>query len=105
MSITRFTTPVQGLLVKGHDITAKDVYVSIEQGTTELTLTGVRLSMTLTADGDTEIDYTLTQEEAGRFNVKSPASIQVNWMDGGLRYATGMVKVRVFENLLDEVIS
>lgn len=104
MPITRFTTPPITVLVKGQDITTYDVYLTLKQLDTEITLSGASLSMTAT-DDDTEITFSLTQEQAGQFSPKLPASIQVNWMDGGLRYATEMVKVRVFENLLDEVIS
>ena len=46
MAITRFTTPPISLLVKGVDITAADVYVTIEQGGVEINLTGADLTMT-----------------------------------------------------------
>lgn len=104
MAITRYTTPPIGLLVKGFDITQKDVYVTVEQCNTQVTLSGSQLTMTTTEDGDTEITFALTQEQAGSFSVKAPAEIQVNWMDGGTRKATEIAKVRVFNNLLDEVI-
>lgn len=104
MAITRFTTPPMGLLVKGVDITGKDVYVTIEQGTTELTISGASLSMTAT-DAGTEIVFSLTQEQAGSLKARDRALVQVNWMDGGSRFATVIVHVSVLENLLDEVIS
>lgn len=104
MAITRYTTPPIGLLVKGFDITQKDVYVTVEQCDVQITLTGEQLTMTATETGDTQITFALSQEEAGSLSIKAPAEIQVNWMDDGTRKATQIAKVRVFENLLDEVI-
>lgn len=104
MAITRYTTPPIGLLVKGFDITQKDVYVTVEQGDVEITLTGAQLTMIATEAGDTQITFALSQEEAGSLNIKAPAELQVNWMDDGTRKATQIAKVRVFDNLLDEVI-
>lgn len=103
MAIIRFTTPEIKLLVKKVDISDKDVYVTISQGTTGLTLSGADLTMTAT-DGGTLIELTLTQAQAGTLNINGPASIQVNWMDGDVRYATAIAKDRVLVNLLDEVI-
>lgn len=103
MAIIRFTTPEISLLVKKVDITQKDVYVTISQGTSDLTLTGSDLTLTA-MEGGTLVECTLTQEQAGELNINGPAQIQVNWMDGGKRRATAIAKDRVLENLLDEVI-
>ena len=105
MAITRFTTPPIGLLVKGVDITdAETVYVTIEQGSNEINVPKTSLTMT-SADSDTQITFSLTQQEAGSLNATAPSFVQVNWIKGGVRYATAIKKVKVFENLYDEVIS
>lgn len=104
MSITRYTTPPIALLVKGQDITSATVYVTLRQGATELTLSGN--SLTVAASGsDTSVTFALTQAQAGQFNPSTLAEIQVNWLKSGVRYATEIVKTKVFDNLLDEVIS
>lgn len=104
MAITRFTTPPISLLVKGVDITAADVYVTIEQGEVEINLTGADLTMTA-VESDTQITFSLTQQQAGSLNASAASYIQVNWIASGVRYATMIAKVKVFDNLYDEVIS
>ena len=104
MAITRFTTPPISLLVKGVDITAADVYVTIKQGTTEINLTDTDLTLTASGD-DTQVEFSLTQAQAGSLDFGSYAGIQVNWIDSGVRYATEIANVKIYENLYDEVIS
>lgn len=104
MAITRFTTPPISLLVKGVDITAADVYVTIKQYDREVNLTDTALTMTTSGD-DTQITFSLTQAQAGALDIKAYASVQVNWIDAGVRYATEIANVKVLENLYDEVIS
>lgn len=104
MAITRFTTPPISLLVKGVDITAADVYVTIKQNGTEINLDDSALTMSV-SDDDTQITFSLTQEQAGSLDVQGYAGVQVNWITGGVRYATEIVKVKIYENLYDEVIS
>lgn len=102
MAITRFTTPPISLLVKGEDITAADVYVTIKQGNTEINLTDTALTMSY--DTDTTVTFALTQAQAGSLNINAFAEIQVNWITGGVRYATEIAKVKIYDNLYDEVI-
>ena len=103
MAITRFTTPPISLLVKGVDITAADVFVTIKQYGVEINLSGD--DITLTASGsDTQITFSLSQEQAGSLTASGYADFQVNWIAGGIRYATEIVSGRVYENLYDEVI-
>ena len=104
MSITRFTTPPITLKVVGVDITAATVYVTIKQGTTELNLSGAALTLTKVSS-DTNITFSLTQAQSGGLNFSAYAEVQVNWIAGGVRYATEIAKLRVLENLYDEVIS
>ena len=101
-SITRYTTPPIQLLVKDTDITSADVYVTLRQGDTVLTLSGNSLTVAASGD-DTSVIFQLTQEQAGQFK-KANAEVQVNWLSGGIRYATGIQKVAIFDNLLEEVI-
>lgn len=104
MAITRFTTPPISLLVRGVDITAADVYVTVEQGDVELNFTGADLDMSA-SNGDTLITFSLTQQQAGSLNASAQSFVQVNWIASGVRYATVIAKVKVFDNLYDEVIS
>ena len=106
--ITRFTTPPISLLVKGADITSADVYVTIKQNNTEINLTDTRLTMSY-ANSDTTITFALTQTESGKLNllacdVNAYCEIQVNWIASGVRYATEIAKVKIYDNLYDEVI-
>lgn len=116
MSITRYTTPPISLLVKGEDITsATEIHVTIKQGMNEIDLTGNDITAAVSGD-DTQITFSLTQQQSGSLGIAAGirgyanfanayADVQVNWIAGGVRYATEIVRVKVYDNLLDEVIS
>jgi hypothetical protein len=103
-----YTTPVIKLMVEGIDLTGYDVYVTLEQGQKELTKSGTDLiiqAVTVGQNTDTEIDFSLTQEESGSFDFNRTVSIQVNWISSGVRSATDIKTIPVMRNLLDEVIA
>ena len=104
MSITRYTTPPITFIVEGVDITgATTVYATIRQGRTKISKTGNELTLTKVSS-DTQVIFSLSQIEAGQFK-KGQAKVQVNWITGGIRYATEDIIVIINENILDEVIS
>ena len=103
-----YTTPTISLTVEGVDLSGMDVYVSLEQGKTELTKTGTDLIIEpIVGEGttDTSITLTLTQEESAAFDFGKSVSVQVNFIDSsGVRDATEIKTIPVMRNLLDEVI-
>lgn len=103
-----YTTPTIALTVEGVDITSCDVYVSLEQGSTELTKKGTELTLATETVGhntNTNISFTLTQKESGSFNYNRPVSLQVNWINSsGVRSATEIKGIPVMKNLLAEVV-
>lgn len=104
----RYTTPILPLEVEGIDLTNnEDVYVTLEQGSVELTKSGSDL--TIEYDPQTEIStitFTLTQEETSAFNISKSVAIQVNFINSsGVRDATNIATVPVLRNLLDKVIN
>lgn len=104
-----FTTPTIHLIVEAVDLTGQDIYVTLEQGKTELTKSGTDLIIDTDTHGqvtDTIIIFTLTQEESAMFNYNKRALVQVNFINSiGVRDATEIKSVNVMRNLLDEVIS
>lgn len=99
-----YTTPTISLTVEDIDLTGKDVYVTLEQGSHQLTKKGNELAISV-EDTDTNITLTLTQEESGMFDYSRNVAIQVNWISSnGVRSATDIKKIDVMRNLLDEVI-
>lgn len=104
-----YTTPTITLTVEGVDISANDIYVSLEQGHIELTKSGSDLIVTTDTHGqvtDTVITFTLTQEESATFNFGKSVSVQVNYISAqGVRDATEIKTIGVMRNLLDEVIA
>ena len=103
-----YTTPTISLTVEGVDISSDDVYVTLEQGSKEMTKSGSDLNITTDTHGqvtDTNITFVLTQEESASFRFNAPVSVQVNWISSqGVRAATEIKSVPVMRNLLDEVI-
>ena len=96
----RYTTPTLPLTVRGADLTACDVWVTITQGAYRL-----ERKVECSYDGtDTTIELTLTQEETGALK-RGKSKVQVNWIDAqGRRDATRIREVDVAENLQDRVV-
>lgn len=101
-----YTTPTITLEVEGVDLTQnQDVYVTMLQGNTELQKTGEDLDISYAQEKST-IVLSLTQEESADFQPSRTVQVQVNWItDEGERGATNIATIKVFRNLLDEVIS
>ena len=103
-----YTTPTISLTVEGVDLSGMDVYVSLEQGSKELTKTGDALiiePIVGTETTDTSINFTLTQEESASFDFGKSVSVQVNWISSvGVRDATEIKTIPVMRNLLDKVV-
>lgn len=103
--MVNYTTPTISLIVEGVDITQHDIYVTIEQGKTELIKKGSDLIVSKDGE-DTSIILTLTQEESAMFDYNNRAAVQVNWITSqGVRSATEIKTIRVLQNLLDKVVS
>ena len=104
----KYTTPTISLTVEGIDLTGQDVYVSLEQGSTELTKSGNDLSISTETEDqttNTNISLVLSQEESAGFKYNQPVNVQVNWISQqGVRAATEIKSIPVMKNLLDEVI-
>ena len=104
----RYTTPILPLEVEGIDLTSnEDVYVTLEQGSIELTKKGTDLTVQYNSQTDiSTISFTLSQEESAAFNINKSVAIQVNFINAsGVRDATNIATVPVLRNLLDKVIN
>ena len=104
----KYTTPTISLTIEGIDISSQNVYVTLEQGSIELTKTGSDLTITtetVESVANTEISFELTQEESALFKFNASVSVQVNWISAqGVRGATEIKKISVLQNLLDKVV-
>lgn len=102
-----YTTPSITLEVEDVDLTAQDVYVTIVQGSIELTKSGQAL--TISYDSETEVStivFTLSQAESAQFAFSRSAQLQVNFINAsGVRDATNIAQIDVLKNLLDEEIT
>ena len=103
-----YTTPTITLIVEGLDISTHNVYVTLEQGRTELTKKGNDLIINTEQVGqvtNTNITFTLTQQESATFDYNRNVAVQVNWItSAGMRAATEIKQIDVMRNLLDKVI-
>lgn len=104
-----YTTPTITLTIEGTDITANEIYVTIQQREHKMTKGPNDLTATAITHGqqtDTKVELTLTQRESAYFDYQMPASVQVNWISpDGIRGATRIKKLDVLKNLLDEVVN
>lgn len=100
----RYTTPSISLKLKDVDLTGNNVYVTLEQMNLKLTKTGLDLVIEQDEE-DTDISFSLTQEESAMFNFDKACSVQVNYINSvGVRGASEIKGIPVMRNLLDEVI-
>lgn len=100
----QYTTPTISLLVKGVDLTAADdVYVTFSDRTRAISLTIDTPTVAASGD-DTQVTVTLTQEQTAQFVANTLSDVQVNWMVSSARYATEIVSINVYENLLKEIL-
>ena len=102
-----YTTPTITLTVEGVNISAFDIFVTLEQGKTELTKSGNDLTISTETVGqitNTIITFELSQIESAKFDYSRYVDVQVNWFDNGTRNATEIEKIEVMRNLLDRVI-
>ena len=88
------------------DLTAAiNVYVTLAQGNTTITISGESLSVQ-----SNTVEFNLTQDQSLSLSVGTPVSVQVNWTyydpNGNVqRAATKTKKISVTEQLLKQVIS
>lgn len=97
----RYTTPTEHLVIKGVDLSACDVMVSMSQGGRQLDL----VADDVTYDGsDTHIYLRLSQAQTSIF-FKGSVRVQVNWISpDGRRDATLEAVIPWHGNLLDKVV-
>lgn len=99
----QYTTPTIVLKVPA-DLTNTDVYVTMKQNATVLSIPDPALVYDSEAVVST-IFVNLTQEQTGGFDLSAPAKLQVNWIDeNGNRQATVTKQVHIEENLLSRVV-
>lgn len=102
------TTPITLTVGEPNEVdlsSALGVYVTLEQGNVEITLTGDSVQ----AAGNTVV-FNLTQAQSLNFSDSAPIEVQVNWTyydEGGnvQRAATKTKKITVTKQLLKQVIS
>ena len=97
-----YTTPSYTLRIPGIDISSKTIKVTFRQGDTVVTKTDATATY---SSGETVISVSLTQAESGKFKDRPGIYCQVNWLDGGQRFATSITEIPPLTNLLSEVIS
>lgn len=101
----RYTTPTLTLRIDGEGLAGCDVYVTLTQGETEITVTGEECTSVDVDDSGMTVRLQLTQEQTARFEPRKAVRVQANIVDStGHRFATDIQRVSVWDNLLAEVI-
>lgn len=100
------TTPSYILTIPGFDLTEATVFVTLENGNKQFTLTGDRLTVTYDSTNEkTTIVFGFSQEET--FQIPTGTmKCQVRWVDAeGEAYVTDAANLTVNSVLLKKVIS
>ena len=97
----RGTTPTITCKITGADLSGSNIYITIQQGGTEITI--LNPTVETTEDGCIMV-ITLTQEQTLRLK-KGVADIQIRWVDpNGTALATNVAQITVEKILRDGVI-
>ncbi len=100
----RGTTPDYILTIEGWDLTDKTVFVTIRQNGTQLTKTGVELSIATDDNGST-IAFMLSQKDTLSLQ-EGNAEVQVRFIDSdGVALATEIAPIQVKRVLYERVIA
>ncbi len=104
MGAIRGTTPDYILTLEGYDLSGKTAYVTLQQGTNTVTLSGDRLTVAADQSGST-VAFALTQEDTLMFS-PGAVSVQLKAIDAqGNVDATGIGQIQIDRALLGRVIS
>lgn len=99
----RGSTPDYMLTVAGYDLTSCTVYVTMEQHTHQMNLTGNRLTIAY-ENGVSTISFTLTQTETLAFK-SGGAEVQVRFIDAHNKsHVTDIQHMDILPVLYEEVI-
>ena len=104
--IITWTTPTITEAVEGVDLTDMDLYITVEQ----IAPSGsIRARLTADATGqydgtDTYVTATFTQAQTGQLH-KGSATVMVNAVGDGERYATDPIEVDVALNAIPEEVT
>ena len=99
-----YTTPQYTLHVPGIDLTPYDIYVTFRQNDKVVTLTTDDVSVSYDNEEDeTQILVVLSQSQTA-FEMKRSIFVQVNWVNGEMRYATEVSEMPPKINLLEEIV-
>lgn len=99
----RGTTPTLPIRVIGADFAGCTLYVTLEQGSLQITKTNDDLSITPTEEG-AMVGVFLSQEETLSFK-KGTASIQMRWINSsGIADGSAIARIEIKDVLLEGVI-
>lgn len=94
----RGTTPTIYCYVKGADLSGKNVYATIKQGGTEITIIDPQCTST---DTGCTLVFTLSQEQTLKLK-KSKANIQLRWINPDGIAAATPIKDLIIDQILKE---
>ena len=101
--MARYSTTTYTILIKGGDIGACNVYVTMRQGMREVTY-NVTDTLTETEEG-WQVELTMTQTQSARFRANKPVKFQANVVDqNGYRDPTDIKTDTLDENLLERTL-
>lgn len=102
--MVRYTTPTFTLTLKNVNLTGYQIYVSIQQGSTIITLDYENISLNI-VNGNSVLTFELTQEESSKFDYHNKANVQVNAINSdNHRVATDIMEIDILKNLIDKEI-
>lgn len=101
----RFTTPTINLTIRGADLTNCNVWLTLSQGGTMLTIRLDELEDWEPGEVTSTCPVTLTQEQSSMFSSTSSTLAQVNALSSdGFRWASEIDNVKLGRNLMEEVV-
>ena len=101
--MVRGSTPIYTVSIPDFDLTDKTVYITIDNGNAQITLSGDRLTVTADETAST-VAFSLTQRETLMFSA-GQAEIQARFIDNvGMAYVTQKKPIPINDVLYRRVI-
>lgn len=102
--MVRWTTPTFTLTVKNVNLTGYQIYVTIKQGESVVTIDYTDVTLNIVAENSI-LSFTLSQQDSAKFDFRNKANVQVNAINSdNHRVATDIMEIDILANLIDKEI-
>ena len=103
--MVRWTTPTFTLTVKNVNLTGYQIYITIQQGSSVVTVNYADVALNVVGENSI-LTFTISQQDSAKFDFNNKANVQVNGINSdNHRVATDIMQIDVLANLIDRELT